>query len=89
MNTNNKQVHAWQSANYQIKVDGFIESHFSDSFAGMTIQSQLRNDHTAVTLLTGYVLDQSQLIGVLTALFNMRLPILSIDMIDEKNGTNK
>ena len=81
-----KGLQSWSPATYLIKVKGALDQRWSDSLAGMRITSEEDADGGAVTCLTGRLLDQSQLTGVLNGLAEMHLPILSVEMIGENNG---
>ncbi|MFY0628199.1 MAG: hypothetical protein JXR07_18010 [Reichenbachiella sp.] len=65
------------SAIYQISVSGFLDASWSTRLGGMSFDHQSISDNT-ITTLTGEIIDQSQLNGVLNALFNHRLEVLSV-----------
>ena len=69
-------------ADYQIKVNGNLGSQWSDWFEGMTIESE-----NAVTTMTGKVLDQSALHGLLVRVRDLGLPLISVKRIE--NNQNK
>jgi hypothetical protein len=75
----------WSPATYLIKVEGLLEENWSDRFAGMRIHSSKRADQSVVTSLTGRLMDQSELTGVLNGLAQLHLPILSVENLDENN----
>ena len=62
---------------YQIRVRGHIDPTWQDWLFGLTI------DHTPAgeTLLTGLLVDQAALQGVLTNLYNLGYPLLSVNKI--------
>jgi hypothetical protein len=69
-------------ADYQIKVRGKLEPHWSDWFGGMKIESE-----GAVTTLSGSVADQPALHGLLAVVRDLGLPLISIKRFDpDKNG---
>jgi hypothetical protein len=72
----------WERATYRIEVEGLLEESWSDRFAGMQICPQKRADGSIVTRLTGRLMDQSQLSGVLNGLTELHLPILKVENID-------
>jgi hypothetical protein len=76
----------WEPATYRIEVEGLLEESWSDRFAGMRIQSRKRADASIVTCLTGRLMDQSELTGVLNNLAELHLPILRVENIDEEIG---
>ena len=74
-----------QTAAYQIRLKGILDSSWSDWFGGFNITVQ-GND----TVLVGVVLDQSALHGILAKINDLGLPIVSIEKISQagKEGTN-
>ena len=75
-------VHA--PATYQIYVQGVIGEGWSDYYAGMIIEIDHEAEQRPVTKLTGQLQDQAALIGALTHLYDMRLPILSVEHLPEQ-----
>ena len=69
-------------ATYRIKVQGFLEDVWSDRLAGMAIKVSIPEEHGPITGLTGEVTDQAELIGVLNGLHELRMPILSVEMVE-------
>ncbi len=63
---------------YQIVVKGHLDSEWSDWFDGLTITL---ND-TGETILSGPVVDQTALHGVLIKIRDLGLPILSLTRIE-------
>ena len=68
---------------YRIAVAGDLDPELCARLAGMVIEAdQSRADDRArVTTLVGRLADQAQLIGVVNALYEMRLPILAVEML--------
>ena len=64
-------------ADYQIKVKGNLGSQWSDWFSGMTIESE-----GAVTTITGKVLDQPALHGVLVRIRDLGLPLIWVKRVE-------
>jgi hypothetical protein len=62
---------------YQIRIKGHLGSHWTDWYEDMTIT--LEEDGT--TLLTGPVVDQAALHGLLRKVRDMGLPLLSVNRI--------
>lgn len=69
---------------YQIEVKGYLEEHWSDWFDGMTVVPQINQLDTSVTKLTGNVIDQAALHGILRKLYDLGMPLLSVNCIDQK-----
>jgi hypothetical protein len=61
-------------ASYHIRVKGQIGPEWSEWFDGMTITS----DEPSETLLSGRVLDQAALYGILNKIQALGLPLLSV-----------
>ena len=69
-------------ATYCIRVVGFVDQNWSDRLAGLEIVCDKRQGRKAVTTLSGTLIDQAALFGVLNALYDMRLPLLSVECLD-------
>ena len=70
-------------ATYRIVARGFLDQRLSDRLGGMRITSEDRGGEKPVATLIGMLLDQAQLSGVLNALYEMHLPIVSVEVLDE------
>ena len=71
-------------ATYRIVARGFLDQRLSDRLGGMRITSEDRGGEKPVATLVGRLLDQAQLSGVLNALYEMHLPILSVEILEEE-----
>jgi hypothetical protein len=71
------------AATYRIRVKGYLESSWSDRLGGLTISTSSQGDEPAVTTLYGEVIDQAALAGVLSGLYSLHLPLLSVEYIEE------
>lgn len=80
-----KHLELWTPATYRIEVEGYLEESVSDRLGGLRIDTHKREDQTTVTILKGPVRDQAELSGILNSLYEMHLPILSVENIDENN----
>ena len=78
METYRQGVSLFEPAVYRISIQGFLDKNWSDYYGGMTIEQQGEEQHHAITVLIGRLIDQSALIGVLNALFDLGYPILSV-----------
>lgn len=70
------------SAQYRIRVLGGLDKNWSDRLAGMTIQTTHKSKHPNITTLFGHLLDQAALSGVLNTLYELHLPLLSVENLD-------
>lgn len=71
-----------KSATYRIRVVGHLNSSWSDRLGGMTITQENQNKNHAGTTLHGQLPDQAALFGVLVALYDMHLPLISVECLD-------
>ena len=81
-----KHLKLWAPATYRIKVEGKLDESWSDRLGGMRITTHKRKDQTTVTTLIGRVRDQAELTGVLNSLYELHLPILSVENLAEEEG---
>ncbi len=63
---------------YQFIVGGYLDESRSDWFDGMDIEPQVDADGRSVTKLTGKVVDQAALLGLLRKLYDLGLSLLSM-----------
>ena len=63
---------------YQIKVRGRLDARWSDWFGGMAIACEVGCDGLPVTTLTGPVVDQAALRGILWKLWDLNLRLISV-----------
>jgi hypothetical protein len=72
------------SNNFKIEVFGKLDKQLSeDIFGGLSISYKSINNNT-ISRLEGKIIDQAGLIGILNTLFNMRYPIINVE-IQEKD----
>ena len=67
---------------YQIKVRGRLDARWSDWFGGMAITCEIGSDGLPVTTLTGAVVDQAALRGILWRLWDLNLRLISVVPIE-------
>jgi len=79
-----KPLRPWSPAHYRIDVQGEMAEGWADVFSGMHITTQAGAGQTVITSLSGRVMDQSELAGVLNSLVEMHLPILLVEHIGDK-----
>lgn len=72
------------AATYRICVNGRIAPERSDWFQGMAIRYLSRGQESVVTLLEGELLDQAALAGVLITLYELHLPVLSVECMSAR-----
>ena len=71
-------------ATYRVRVQGRLDSSWADRLGGMVITADTAADKPPVTILVGYMADQAALSGVLNTLYELHLPLLSVENMDEK-----
>ena len=78
-----EHIKLWTPATYRIEVEGEVPESWSDRLGGMRITTRQRKDQTTVTTLIGRVRDQAELTGVLNTLYELHLPILSVENCEQ------
>jgi hypothetical protein len=71
-------------ATYRIRVQGKLHESWFSRLDNMAITPDTAADKPAVTILVGHLPDQAALAGVLNTLYEMHLPLLSVENLDEK-----
>jgi len=69
----------WPMQNVEIRVKGQIDQHWSDWFDDLTVTHTDQNE----TVLTGPIVDQAALHGLLAKLRDLGLPIVSVNLSEE------
>jgi len=77
-----KKLSLSRPATYQIEVQGCLDERRSDWFDGMAVAPQVSAGGTTITKLTGAVVDQAALHGLLRKLYDLGLPLLSVTCTD-------
>jgi hypothetical protein len=77
-NEHTPQADPGQAPIYHIRIKGHLGPQWSDWFAGLTV-TQEDGD---VTLLTGPVVDQAALHGLLRKVRDLGIPLLSVNRAD-------
>ena len=78
INKSNPKTNPSQPTIYQIRLKGALDLQWADWFGGFTITPEGDD----VTLLTGPVVDQSALHGLLKKVRDLGLPLLSVNCVD-------
>jgi hypothetical protein len=76
-------VEAGQQTVYEIRLKGHVDDRWKDWFGGLAITRQRNGD----TLLTGPVVDQAALHGLLRKVRDLGMPLLSLTPRD--HGSNE
>jgi len=65
-----------------IEVKGWLDESWSDWFEGMDVVPKVSAEGTTITKLTGTVVDQAALLGLLRRLHNLHLRLLSVNRVE-------
>lgn len=70
---------------YQIRIKGYLSQQWIDWFDGLTVT----RDEDGNTLLTGPVLDQAALHGLLKKIRDLGMPLLSVNSVGSGTHDHK
>ena len=79
----NPKTDSSQPTIYQIKIKGQLDSQWTDWFEGLTITLEEDGD----TLLTGPVVDQAALHGLLKKVRDLGMPLVSVSPVEPGPST--
>ena len=71
----------FEPAIYRICIVGYLGTKWSEYCGGMMIEQVSDPKFKTITILSGSLIDQSALIGVLNSLHDIGCPIISVDHI--------
>lgn len=83
---NDRDLKIDKPATYCIQVVGHLDENWSERLGGLKIITSSQQGIKAVTTLSGQIIDQAALFGVLKALYDMRLPLLSVECLEVTRG---
>ena len=85
-NTRNPNTDTGEPLVYQIRIKGHLGREWADWFAGLSLTLEANGE----TLLTGPVVDQAALYGVLRKVRDLGMPLLSVVCVepDEADGSD-
>jgi hypothetical protein len=66
---------------YEIKVKGQLDPHWSEWFDGLA----MTHDEQGHTILSGSLVDQAALHGLLIKIRDMSLPLISVNQVNSTN----
>ena len=70
---------------YCIRVSGRLATDLSGRLGGMRIENLARADGMAESVLQGRLADQAALAGILNKLYDLHLPVMSVDCLSGLN----
>lgn len=85
MKTPFSSLSVFSAARYRIAVLGFLDEKMTDHLGGLTIESQEPEPGSGKSkiILSGNLADQAALFGALNVLYNMRMPLISVEYLGE------
>ena len=69
---------------YRICVLGYLDESWSERLGGLRITTSKAGDQKQVTVLEGLMRDQAELTGVLNALYQRHLTLLSVEHLNSE-----
>lgn len=82
MDKSTRRLSLYQPAHYQIEVVGHLDIEKATWFKGLTLASAYGEDGAPITIMTGEVLDQAMLHGLLTRIRDLGMPLLSVTRVE-------
>lgn len=74
-----------QAAIYEIRIQGYLDARRAQQFAGMEIVQA----PGGVTSLTGPLVDQAALYGLLSRIRDLGIPLIAVTRLDDTHGRNR
>jgi hypothetical protein len=72
----------FEPATYRICILGMLDKNWSDYCSGMKIEHDSMLDQYPMTILTGILVDQAALIGVINTLYDLGCPLLMVECLE-------
>jgi hypothetical protein len=69
--------------NYRIRVECILDDSWNGRLGDLRIEESSRGDQGPNTTLVGRMRDQAELVGVLNTLYELHLPLLSVERIED------
>lgn len=79
------ELKVFTQGRYRIRVEGTPGPEWSEYYGDMQVSKETKPGEYPTALLTGWVQDQSALLGVLNRLVDMGCPLLLVEYIPENN----
>jgi len=72
----------FEPAAYRICILGLLDKNWSDYCCGMNIEHDILLDQYPVSILTGRLIDQAALNGVINILYDLGCPLLAVECVE-------
>ena len=73
------------SATYRIHIYGLLDETWTNRLSGLSISHRGHGEGDDVTILEGEVLDQAALFGVLKTIYDLRMPLMSVELLGRES----
>lgn len=70
------------SGDYHIVFTGKLNGSWTDWFDGMDIITEMKSDGSQLTMMSGWIRDQSALRGLLNKLWDLNLVLISLQKLE-------
>jgi hypothetical protein len=67
---------------YRIRIQGYLDNTWAHHLGQVTFTNLLASDEAPITILTGQFVDQAELLWVLSRLYGLGFPLLSIECLE-------
>lgn len=67
---------------YEICVEGILEPWWSKRLGAVSVHSVAEDEMGILTVLSGEIFDQATLFGLLLALYDLKLPLVSVKRLE-------
>ena len=71
-----------RAPSYRIEVEGQLDLRWSDWFDGLSISYQIGRNNEPLSVLSGAIVDQAALHGILTSVRDLNLTLISVTRIE-------
>ncbi len=71
-------------ATYRVCVQGRLDPHWADLLGGMNITEVRQTERDVETILVGRLEDQAALAGLLNSLYELQLPVVSMQCLESR-----
>jgi hypothetical protein len=79
----NKATQFSAPGNYIIEVRGHVQSDWANRFGSLQVITPPAKQGEAITFLQGIVNDQAELAGILNTLYELHMPLLSVQYLED------